>query len=335
MEEPELGDYARWLPPDVDGAGHAFTAVNRGKRSIGIDLKAPGGRDVVLRLATRADVLVESFRPGVMDRLGLGDATLANANPRLVRASLVGYGPGPLRDEAGHDLNYEAMAGILAIQGPPDRPTESAVPIADLAGAMYAATAILAALLERERTGKGARVEVALADAALGFHALALERARSGEPLPARGAWELGGGHAGYRVYACGDGRFLALGALEGKFWQRLCEALDRPDLESRHLDPTAVPELATLFRARDRDAWLKLLVGAGVPVTPVLEPAEALAHPQHARFEGAPGPGSPLTGAPSRGRPPGLGEHTDAILQEAGISAQETARLRASGTVR
>lgn len=334
VEEPGIGDYARWLPPDAEGHGYAFTAVNRGKRSIAIDLKAHGAADLVLRLAKRSDVLLESFRPGVMDRLGLSDEALAGANPRLVRCSLVGYGAGPLRDDAGHDINYEAMAGILATQGGPERPVESAVPVADLAGASYAAIAVLAALLERERTGVGRRVEVALADAALGFHAITLQRAAVDADLPRRGAWELGGGLPGYRAYRCGDGRFLALGALEDKFWRRFVGDVGRPDLEERHLDPTAIPEVEALFLRDARDAWVERLRGAGVPATPALEPAEVLAHPQHARFGGRIGPGAPLTHAPAAGRAPALGEHTDEVLREAGLSEVDIKNLRERGVI-
>lgn len=335
VEEPGVGDYARWIPPvSADGAGYAFAAVNRGKRSIAIDLKAKDARDVVLRLAARSDVLLESFRPGVMERLGLGDAALAQANPRLVRCGLVGYGPGPLRDDAGHDLNYEAMAGILATQGPRERATESAVPVADLAGAMYAATGILAALLEGERTGAGRRVEVALADAALAFHAITLERATHESDLPPRGEWELGGGLPCYRTYRCADGRFLALGALEEKFWSRFAVAVGRDDLAPRHLDASAIPDVEALFASDARDAWADRLRKAGVPATPVLEPREVLAHPQHARFGGRVGPGAPLTGGPSRGEVPALGAHTDEVLREAGYSDDDVARLRASGCV-
>ena len=327
VEEPGVGDPARGIP-------YAFAALNRGKRSLAVDLKAPGAADLVLRLAARSDVLLESFRPGVMDRLGLGDAALEAANPRLVRCALVGYGAGPLRDDPGHDINYEAMAGILAAQGPPERPVESAVPVADVAGASYGAIGVLAALLERERTGRGRRVEVALGDAALAFHAVTLQRAAEGEALPARGAWELGGGLPGYRAYRCGDGRFLALGALEEKFWLRFTSAAGRPDLAERHLDASAVPDVEALLAADGRDAWVERLRAAGVPATPVLEPAEALAHPQHARFAGRVGPAAPLTHAPAAGRAPALGEHTDEVLREAGVDEDEIEALRAQRVV-
>lgn len=332
VEEPGTGDYARWILPVAENAGYAFTAVNRGKRSLTLDLKAKGARDVLLRLARRSDVLLESFRPGVMDRLGLGDADLAAANPRLVRCSLVGYGAGPMRDDAGHDLNYEAMAGILATQGDASRPVESAVPVADLAGAMYASTAVLSALLDRERTGKGARIEIALADAALAFNAITLQRAALDEDLPTRGGWELGGGLPGYRVYRCAEGDFLALGALEEKFWQRFCAATARPDLEPAHLDAAAIPQMDALFASRPRHAWVTLLQAAGVPATPVLDPREALAHAQNARFQRRVGPASPLTGRPAQGRAPTLGEHTDEVLHEAGYPKDEVQALRDAG---
>lgn len=334
VEEPGVGDFARWLPPEADGAGHAFAAVNRGKRSIAVDLKSAAGREVALRLAGRSDVLIDSFRPGVMERLGFGDDVLAAASPRLVRCSLVGYGPGPLRDDVGHDLNYEAIAGILATQGTPDRPVESGVPVADLAGAMYAATGILAALLERERTGRGGRVEVALTEAALAFNLLALHRASASDDVPARGAWELGGGLPGYRVYRARDGGFVALGALEERFWLRFTSAVSRRDLDLRHLDPSAVPEVEAVFAADARDAWVDRLRKAGVPATPVLSPHEAIAHPQNLRIGGLVSPGSPLTGLPAARKAPALGEHTEAVLLEAGYSREEIARLRSVGAI-
>lgn len=333
VEEPGTGDYARWIGPDVDGAGYAFSAVNRGKRSIALDLKADGAADVVLRLAARSDVLVESFRPGVLDRLGLGDAALEAANPRLVRLSLVGYGAGPLRDAPGHDLNYEGVAGILAAQGAPDAPLATPLPVADLAGAMYGAVALLAALHERARTGRGSRLEVALADAAFGFNAINLARATA-ERTPARGAWELAGALPCYRLYRCRDGRFVALAALEAKFWARFVESVGRKDWEDAHLDgsPAMHAALEALFAADDADAWVARLAPRGVPLTPVLEPHEALAHPLAAPFGGRPGPGAPLTRRPTDGPVPQLGEHTEAVLREAGYAPSDVAAMRGRG---
>lgn len=333
VEEPGIGDYARWIQPEVDGAGYAFSAVNRGKRSVAVDLKSPAGVEVVKRLAARADVLVESFRPGVLDRLGLSDAALERTNPRLVRLSLVGYPPGPLRAAAGHDLNYQSVAGILAAQGAPDAPMAGAVPLADLGGALYGATGVLAALLERERTGRGRRVEVALSEAALAFHALGLQRAASGEPLPERGAWELAGGLPCYRVYRCADGGFVALAALEPKFWDRFVEAAALPDLAPLHLDPSpgAHARVAEAFARRDLAHWLDLAAREGLPLTPVLSPGEALRDAQ-ARLGGAPGPGSPLTGTASPGPVPALGGDAEDVLRDAGVTAHEAEALREAG---
>lgn len=334
VEEPELGDYARHIPPDVDGVGFSFAAVNRGKRSMTLNLKAPGAADLIKRLAPKFDVLLESFRPGVLARLGLPDRALADANPRLVRASLVGYGHGPLRDDVGHDLNYQAVAGILDAQGDRRAPVAPGTQVGDLAGAMYGATAILAALYERERTGKGKHVEVALADAALAFNALNLARAKSPDELPARGEAELTGGIPAYRLYRARDGRFVALGALEGKFWARFCEAVAKPEWVELHLarERGAHLDVERLFATLPAHEWVAQLRDAGVPATLVLDAREALAF--HPRFEGRPGPGSPLTHRPANGKPPALGEHTDEVLREAGLLAKEIEALRANGVV-
>lgn len=330
VEEPRVGDYARWMQD-----GSAFAALNRGKRSITLDLKAPGAADVVLKLAQRSDVMVESFRPGVLDRLGLADERLERACPKLLRMSLVGYPEGPMRQDVGHDLNYVSLTGILDAQGTPDGPpVASAAQLADVGGALYGAVAVLAALHQRERAGKGRRVEVALSDAALAMHAVHLQRATSGDALPARGAWELSGGIPGYAIYEANDGRFVALGALEPKFWDRFVDAVARPDLADAHLDASRANDIAHVFRARSRDEWVTFLAKAGVPATPVLAAQEALAHPNAARLGGPPGPGSPLTARASVGDVPELGADTDAVLAEAGYSPADISALRARGVL-
>ncbi len=208
-----------------------YLAVNRGKRSIAIDLKAPAGRDAFLRLAERADVVVESFRPGVMDKLGLGYAALAARNARLVVCSISGYGQtGPYAHRAGHDLDYIGLAGVLAMGGPAGgAPAMPGVQIADLAGgALWGATAILGALVGRERSGRGAHLDISMTEGALALLAAELGNLECGA-RPTRGVETLNGGMACYGVYRAKDGRYLAVGALEPKFWVALNQGIGRP----------------------------------------------------------------------------------------------------------
>ena len=305
VEAPGMGDETRLMP-------YAFDALNGRKRSIVVDLRSEGGRDVILRSAARADVLVESFRPGVMDRLGLDDATLSRANPRLVRCSLVGYPPGEYRADAGHDLNYQALAGILPLLGEPrPPPTQSA----DLGGALYGAVAVLAALHERARTGVGRRVEVALADAALALNTLPLARARAGEST--WGAWELTGTIPCYRVYRCADGEHVAFAALEQRFFQRFAQATGVD--AALQYDPAGHGALEALFATRPAAAWVAALREAGVPITPVLTCDQVRAQV---------GPATPLAPAPP-GSAPELGRDTDAVLRELGYSDADARALR------
>ena len=311
LEAPGVGDEARLMP-------YAFEALNGGKRSIVVDLKTEAGREVALRLAERSDVLVESFRPGVMDRLGLDDATLARVNPRLVRLSLVGYPPGEHRDEVGHDLNYQALAGILTLGGAEPRPPPTQV--ADMGGALYGASAVLAALWQRERSGKGARVEVSLMESAMALNTLPLARARAGED--ARGAWELTGSIPCYRVYRCADGRHVAFAALEARFFERFAEATGLDAM--LQYDPEGHAVLERLFASRPAKEWVSTLRKAGVPITHVLAADEVRAEV---------GPATPLVRAAPRPAPE-RGEHTDLVLRAAGYSDADVARLRASGAV-
>ena len=313
VEAPGVGDEARLVP-------YAFDAVNGGKRSIVIDLKRPEAREIVLRLAARSDVLVESFRPGVMARFGLDDDALAAANARLVRCSIVGYPEGPYRDDAGHDLNYQALAGILALGDAEPRPPPTQT--ADLAGALYAATAILAALWERERTGAGRRVEVALSDAALAFNALPIMRARA-EGEGRRGAWELTGAIPCYRAYRCADGAHVALAALEARFFDRFAQATGVD--AALQYDPAGHAALERLFATRPAREWVATLRKAGVPIAPVLAPGEVDAQV---------GPATPIVPA-TPAHAPEPGEHTDDVLREAGYAQDEIRRLREASVVR
>ncbi len=287
--EPPRGDPGRTLPPlDGDGIGLGYKLINRGKRRIVVDLKSSSGKDAFAALASAADVMLESYRPGVMDRLGFGLDRLRGINPRLVACSLTGYGQaGPLRDAAGHDVNYMAAAGAFAGIGTAEGgPILVSPPVADRAGAMTAALAILAALMRRERTGQGGHLDVALTDAILAWQQGTLTAVRAGVPV-VRGAGSVSGGGAYYNIYRTRDGGYVTLGAMEPKFWRNFCMAVQRPAWVERQFEPfpqrALIAELGALFATRDRAAWEALLMQADCCFMPALTPEEVAAHPQFA----------------------------------------------------
>jgi alpha-methylacyl-CoA racemase len=349
VEERTRGDYIRWTPPLVDGQGAVHRALNRGKRSIILDLKSPYGPAVLGRLAAGADALVESFRPGVMARLGAAYSTLAEVNPRLVYCALTGYGQdGPYRDRVGHDIDYIGYAGILGASLDRDgAPVVPPVPVGDIGGGMAAAVGISAGLREAAVTGRGRLVDVAMLDVAVSWAAvlLASTLATGAVPVPSEGT--LSGGLACYRTYRCADGRHVAVGALEPQFWRTLCERLGVPDLVDQHMAPPeqdrVAARLADVFIRRTRDEWVAELADLETCVAPVNDVAEASGDPQVlwrdmvAEVDGRPvGPGAAVkVGDPPATRPaPGLGEHTEEVLGEAGFSGAEIEDLRARGVV-
>jgi crotonobetainyl-CoA:carnitine CoA-transferase CaiB-like acyl-CoA transferase len=347
VEDPRVGDYLRAFPPAKGGLGGRYLAVNRGKRSIALDLKAPAGRDALLRLVERADVVVESFRPGVMDKLGLGYAQLAARNAGVIVCSISGYGQtGPYAHRAGHDLDYVGLAGVLAMGGPPGgAPAMPGIQIADLAGgALWSATAILGALVGRARTGRGAHLDISMTEGALALLAAELGNLDCGA-RPTRGVETLNGGLACYGVYRTQDDRYLAVGALEPKFWIALNQALGRPpqiaELAGSPAQQAQVrAELAAIFETRTAAEWHAHLAAHDCCVELVLEPEELPEHPLHQAREvfftvdGGSGVG-PLrqvrtpVGAPESPRPPPrLGEHTREVLAEHGFADAEIAAL-------
>ena len=342
VEDPRVGDYLRGLPPAKGGMSGRFLAVNRGKRSLALDLKAPAGRDAFLRMTARADVVVESFRPGVMDKLGVGYTALAATNPKLVMCSISGYGQtGPYTHRAGHDLNYIALAGVLAMGGPAGgAPQMPGVQIADLAGgALWSATAILGALVGRERTGKGAHLDISMTEGALALLAAELGNLDCGEH-PTRGVDALNGGIACYGVYRAKDGRYLAVGAIEPKFWIVLNQALGRTPNVAELIgkaDDQAITrgELSAIFATKTAAEWVETLAKHDCMVELVVEPDELPAHPLHrAREVFFELPGAVMqvrtpVGAPANPTmPPRLGEHSRAVLGEYGFTDAEIAAL-------
>jgi len=340
IEDLETGDYLRAASPIQEGSSLLFAALNRNKRAIRLDLKHPDGRGAFLRLVEGADVVVDGFRPGVLDRLRLGYPVLAEVNHRLVYCAITGYGQsGPYRERAGHDLNYIGLAGILAQTGSPGALAIPGTQVADLAGGMGAAFVILAALWARQRTGRGQMIDVSMFDVSLSWCVVEAVRWLSGQLPTAPGAGLLTGGAPCYRVYHASDGA-LTVAALEPRFWKALCEALGRPDLEPHQFaegedGARTRSELQAIFATRTRGEWTSALSDLDVCVEPVLTGEEVLAHPQvQARGLAAP-PGIAFpfqfgeTPARVRRPAPAPGEHTDEVLAAAGFSAADRARLR------
>lgn len=265
VEQPGGGDYARAREPHYDGTepsttSASFIGLNRGKRSVVLDLKEDGDRVRFLDLVAAADVVVESFRPGVLDRLGVGYETLREVNPGIVHCSLSGWGrDGEWAQRAGHDVNYLAAVGLLSLSGEAGEvPCQAPFQLADCAGGLTAVGAILAAVHGRERSGEGCSLDVSLAHSALSVLAMGAAAALSGAPVAPRGKSLFGGGVVCYQAYRCRDG-WVALGALEERFWRAWCEGVERPDLLGSRYEPTgsaAHAAVAEIFAARDRDEW-------------------------------------------------------------------------------
>jgi len=353
VEDTGAGDYARALGARTGRPSAFFAAVNRNKRSLALDLKDARGRDAFLALVARADVVVESFRPGVLAKLGLGYDVLARTNPRVVLASITGYGQdGPRRDAAGHDINYVGYAGVLDQTGTRDGPPAlSNLQVADLlGGAASAAIAILACLVGAKASGRGRAIDVAMADATLAHNVFALHALEQyGRTLP-RGTDLLTGGTPCYGVYPTADGRWLAVGAIEDKFWRTLCDTIGRPDLVAGHVAQGEAgarvrAELEAVFRGATLAEWSRRFAGVDCCVTPCLTLDEALADEHfvaHDAVVRAPdgtrqfAPPFRLSGHAFRidRVAPAQGEHSVEVLREAGLARDEIDALVATGVV-
>jgi len=349
IEDTNRGDYARYMPPYTDdGAGAIFDAVNRGKRSVAIDLKTPTGRDVFMRLVETADVVFEQFRPGVVGRLGVDYESVQEYNPEVVYCSLSGFGQtGPHADRVGHDLNYVGMAGLLDLNRAAEDtdPQIPGYPIGDMAGGLFAAFSVLGALLSRELGNTdGEYVDVSMTDVVVSFSQTVAHEALTGDSLRP-GETALTGAAPWYNVYKTADGRYVTIAALEEKFWTSFCEAVDREDLIDAHMttDPTERAalreELADLFVRKSQDEWEMKLGDVDAMVAPVWTLEEALSS-EHATVRELieHGTGMPRVGLPAQGSEPAVhtggpapehGEHTDTVLQSVGFDAPDIRSLR------
>ena len=361
VEDTGMGDYVRWSPPMYEGAEQSagsalFLSLNRGKQSIRLNLKTDEGREVFLRLVREYDVVLESFRPGVLDRLGVGYERLKEENPGLVYCAISGYGQdGPYRDRSGHDMNYLGLIGLLGLTGDRDgAPVQSAGQIADLGGGgLMAAFGILAALQERSRSGLGQFVDVSMADGALSWLAMVAAQYLADGVVPQRGEGALNGGLVCYRPYQCADG-WVTLGALEPKFWAAWCQGVGRPELIEKQFEAPGSDTHAAVqavFMERTRAEWQQFASEVDCCLEPVLDLDEALdselvraremvvgvSQPgvsTPVRLLGVPVKLSRTPGDPLRGPGPVLGEHTDLVLASVGYDEDAIAALKEGGAV-
>ncbi|MDX6586346.1 MAG: hypothetical protein QOI31_819 [Solirubrobacterales bacterium] len=360
VEDTGMGDYIRWAPPYYgDDAQQAlgtrsslYLSLNRGKRSIRLDLKSDGGREALLRLVRDADVVLESFRPGVLDRLGVGYEALKAENPRIIYCAITGYGlTGPNVSRAGHDTNYLALGGLLGLTGEAgDAPVSAAGQIADLGGGgLMAAWSVLAALWERERSGEGQLVDVSMTDGAQSWLAMVAAAYLADGNVPKRGSETLNGGFACYRPYECADG-WVSVGALEPKFWQGFCRGTERDDLlQHQFASPGSDghAQIAEVFKTKTKAEWAAFNDEFDCCIEPVLDLDEALSsdltkeremvveleQPElgPVRLLGMPVKFSRTPGDATRPAP-ALGEHTREVLETAGFEVSEIDELIESG---
>lgn len=341
IESPDGGDYARWMPPLIEGQGAYFQATNRGKQSVIVNLKMAAGQAVLHRLAETADVLVESYRPGVLARLAADAQTLSRINPRLIYCSMSGWGQaGVYALRSGHDLNYASLSGVI---GEANRPQPVGGQLADVSGAYVAYGAIMTALFQRERSGRGAAIDAALFDAALPVSSYAWVESVATHHDAAFERGILSGRFACYNIYEAADNQPVALAALEPKFWANFCHAVERSDLIAHHLTPDQQPyliaEIAQIFAQLTVEAWDSRLAQVDCCYSRVHR-ADALLDDPGVREREVlmiDEQGMPVVRAPVRvdgqrsvlAAAPGFGEHTDSVLRSLGYSADEITALR------
>lgn len=356
IEEPGVGDPARQSLGVGGRPGAYFLATNRNKRSLALNLKDERGKKILLELAKKADVIVEGFRPGVMNRLGVGYETMKAINPALIYCAITGYGQdGPYRLRAGHDANYLSVAGLLAVNGPKDGPPVlSGVQLADLAGgSLQAVMGILLALQARARTGEGQLVDVSMMDGTLSLMYVPFANFLASGIEPQRGQEGLSGLYACYQIYETGDGRHLSLGALETKFWANACRVLAREDFIDKQFSvsdqPSMIAALGEIFRTKTAAEWLEAFDRVDTCVALIHGIGEMLDDPQ-VRHRGLiaeiehPTEGTLQQIAPTvklsatpggiRTPPPGLGEHTREALSALGYSDSQIDALASEGVV-
>ncbi|WP_209123277.1 CaiB/BaiF CoA-transferase family protein [Alkalihalobacillus sp. BA299] len=343
IEEPQLGDYARWEEPKVGTDSAIFSSLNRNKKSVTLNLKAEKDKEIFLEMVKTADIVVESFRPGVMDRLGLKYEHLKMINPKLIYCAITGYGQtGPYAKLPGHDLNYLSFAGLLELQGERNaKPVLSPVQIADIGGgSLNAVIGILMAVISRNQTGEGQFVDISMLDGVVSWLQTILPNYLANNELPTRGKLPLSGEKACYEVYETSDQRYLAVGALEPKFWKEFCKGINREDL----IEDLGAPisrqdemknEISNIIKAKTLGEWVETFEEYDTCVSPVLNFEEMISHPQivsRQMIQSVPGLNYKHIGIPIKlsetpgnihSNAPRLGEHNEEIFEQIGYSKE------------
>ncbi len=358
VEDPRGGDLGRSLPPLAGPESARFYTVNRNKKSVTLDLKKDDGKAIFKRLVEGADVVIDQFRPGVMDKMGLGYPVLKDINERLIYCAITGYGlTGPMRDVAGHDLNYLNLAGVTGQNGARGgKPAICGAQIADIAGGtLYAAIGILIALAGRQQSGKGQLVDMAMLDGSISLMAYTMGEWCGWGRLAEMGNDVLNGGYAFYQIYRTKDQQFVSLGAVEEKFFAEFCSKIGRPDfaVEQWNTERQAeiIAEIEAIIMEKTRDEWVEFMAGADMCFTPVLTLEEMTNHPQVKAREmiswlnnvNDSGKNIAIAGNPIKLSEtpantslvfPSLGEHNQEILGKAGFSSEEIAGFKKEGII-
>ncbi len=356
--EDKVGDRGRWSPPFIDDQGALFYAVNRNKKSISLDLRSEEGKNIFEKLVANSDVILDAFRPGVMDKLGLSYEVLKQVNERIIYCALNGFGStGPLIHTAAHDINIMSLAGITDLSGTKDSlPSLSTLQLTGIAGgSLYAVMAILMALINRQKTGRGQFCDVSMMDGAISLLAYTLGEWSGSGLLPERGNGLLTGGFAFYQIYETSDNKYISLGAVESKFWREFCERIGKPEyLDSQwkpELQEQMIAGIRTVIKEGSQAEWLEIFADANICLAPVLNLEEMSKHPQVVDrdmiikmkdFRDS-GKDMFLSGLPIKFSDtpgeiklnfPETGEHTVEILLAAGYTAEEIELFKINGVI-